>query len=62
VLRGWLLVIASATNPQRRGRTNPRQAKRSLSYPAKAADPATRPKRRAALTLVMLPLAYEADP
>jgi len=46
VLRAWLLVIAPAANPERRGRTNPRQAKRSLSYPAKAADPARRPKPR----------------
>jgi hypothetical protein len=62
VLRAWLLAIASVTNPHRRDRSNPRQAKRSLSYAAKPADPARRPKRRGSLTLVMLPVACEGDP
>ena len=62
MLRAWLLAIGSVTNPDRRDRSNPRQAKRSLSYPAKPADPARRPKRRGPLTLVMLPLGWKGDP
>ena len=55
--RASLALIAAVTTRARPGRSNPRQAKRSTRYPAKPADPAQRPKRRATpLTLVMLPL------
>ena len=57
-----LLVIASVTSKPRTGRDNPRQAKRSHRYPAKAADPAKRKKPRGPFTLVMLPLPVHADP
>jgi hypothetical protein len=60
VTRAALAIIGSVTNPDRHGRSNPRQAKRSTSYPARPADPARRPRPRGRLTLVMLPVA--ADP
>jgi len=49
-------IIAAVTNPDRRGRSNPRHAKRSTSYPARPADPARRPGPRGPLTLIMLPM------
>jgi hypothetical protein len=49
-------IIADVTNPDRRGRGNPRHAKRSTNYPARPADPARRPGRRGPLTLIMLPM------
>ena len=53
-----LNLIAAVTGRQREERSNPRQAKRSTSYPAKPADPARRTEPRTKpLTLVMLPLA-----
>jgi hypothetical protein len=51
-----LTVIAAVTGRERPGRSNPRQAKRSTSYPAKPSDPDKRPKPRGPLTLVMLPM------
>ena len=48
--------------PARPGRDNPRHAKRSHRYPAKAADPAMRKKPRGPFTLVMLPLPLAAGP
>jgi hypothetical protein len=58
-----LTIIAAVTGRKREGRSNPRQAKRSTSYPAKPADPARRQKPRTKpLTLVMLPLAAPGDP
>ncbi|HYO86825.1 MAG TPA: hypothetical protein VES01_10280, partial [Dermatophilaceae bacterium] len=54
-----LLAVAAVTNPDRRGRSNPRQAKRSLSYPSRPADPARRPTPRGPLTLVMLPMTQD---
>jgi hypothetical protein len=56
ILRASLLVIASVTSKPRSGRDNPRHAKRSHRYPAKAADPAKRKRPRGPFTLVMLPL------
>ena len=41
--RAAMGIIAAVTNPDRRGRTNPRHATRSTSYPARPADPARRP-------------------
>lgn len=52
----WLRLIAGAVNRLRPGRCNPRHAKRSHRYPAKPADPAQRPPRRPAPTLIMLPM------
>ena len=54
VLSTFLAGIAMVKNPDRRGRSNPRQAKRSLRYLPRAADPTKRRKPRASLTLVML--------
>ena len=62
LVRASLLVIASVTSKPRPGRDNPRHAKRSHRYPAKAADPARRKKPRGPFTLVMLPLPVSADP
>jgi hypothetical protein len=62
ITRASLLLIASVTNPDRHGRSNPRQARRSHRYPARAADPAKRPAPRGPLTLVMLPMTIPADP
>ena len=62
LFRASLLVIASVTSKPRPGRDNPRHAKRSHRYPAKAADPARRKKPRGPFTLVMLPLTAPADP
>ena len=62
LFRASLLVIASVTSRPRPGRDNPRHAKRSHRYPAKAADPAKRKKPRGPFTLVMLPLPVPADP
>ncbi len=52
-LTGWarlvaasLTVIAAVAGRERPGRSNPRQAKRSTSYPAKPSDPGKRPKPR----------------
>jgi hypothetical protein len=61
LFRASLLVIASVTS-RPRGRDNPRQAKRSHRYPAKAADPAKRKKPRGPFTLVMLPLPVPRRP
>lgn len=58
----FLQVIASITNPDRDGRSNPRQAKRSHRYPATPSDPARRAKPRGPLTLVMLPMPVPDDP
>jgi hypothetical protein len=55
VLAAFLKVIASATNPERPGRSNPRHAKRTLRYPSNAAEPAKLLRPRASLTLVTLP-------
>lgn len=52
----WLRLLAERCNPRRRGRSNPRQAKRSHSYPRKPADRQKRPPPRGTLTLVLLPL------
>ena len=54
-------VIAAVTGRERPGRSNPRQAKRSTSYPARPADPDKRPKPRGPLTLVMLPITAPGD-
>lgn len=62
IYRASLHVIASLTTTPRPGRDNPRHAKRSHRYPAKAADPAKRKKPRGPFTLVMLPLPVPADP
>jgi hypothetical protein len=62
LFRASLLVIASVTSKPRPGRDNPRHAKRSHRYPAKAADPAKRKKLRGPFTLVMLPLPVPAEP
>lgn len=62
LFRASLRVIASVTSKPRPGRDNPRHAKRSHRYPAKAADPARRNKPRGPFTLVMLPLPVPADP
>lgn len=56
-----LTVIAAVTGRERPGRSNPRQAKRSTSYPAKPSDPGKRPKPRGPLTLVMLPMPVRGD-
>jgi len=56
VFRASLTVIASVTSTIRPGRDNPRHAKRSRRYLAKAVDPAKRSKPRGPFTLVMLPL------
>lgn len=51
----WLLyVVASATNPDRRGRSNPRHAKRSLRYHAKSANQSKPLEPRKPLTLFIL--------
>ena len=61
IFRASLLVIAAVTSRPRPGRDNPRHAKRSHRYPAKAADPAKRKKPRGPFTLVMLPLPVPAE-
>ncbi|MHB8191382.1 MAG: hypothetical protein ACYDHP_13385, partial [Ferrimicrobium sp.] len=59
----WLLhVVASVTNPNRRGRSNPRQAKRSLRYPAKPANRSKRPESRKPLTLIILCATVRGSP
>ncbi|MEO8480367.1 MAG: transposase, partial [Gemmatimonadota bacterium] len=52
----WLHILAALRNPRRLGRSNPRQAKRSHTYPRKKADRTLRPPSRGHLTLVLLPL------
>ena len=52
----WLHILAALRNPRRVGRSNPRQAKRSHTYPHKRADRTLRPPPRGLLTLVLLPL------
>ena len=54
-------VIAAVTGRERPGRSNPRQAKRSTTYPARPADPDKRPKPRGPLTLVMLPITVRGE-
>ncbi len=54
----WLHLLAARSNPRRLGRTNPRQARRSHSYPRKPADHTKRPPARGTLTLVLLPLTH----
>jgi len=51
-----LTLIAVHKNRERRGRSNPRHAKRTLRYSNRPADPTRRPLPRGPLTLVMLPL------
>jgi len=55
-------VIAAVTGRERPGRSNPRQAKRSASYPARPADPDKRPRPRGPLTLAMLPITIGGEP
>jgi hypothetical protein len=55
----WLHILAAMVNPRRLGRSNPREAKRSHTYPRKRADQALRPPPRGLLTLVLLPLNLE---
>ena len=52
----WLHILAALVNPRRLGRSNPREAKRSHTYPRKRADRTLRPPPRGLLTLVLLPL------
>jgi hypothetical protein len=52
----WLHHLAALVNPRRLGRSNPREAKRSHTYPRKRADRTLRPPPRGHLTLVLLPL------
>jgi hypothetical protein len=42
--RAAMGIIAAVTNPDPRGRTNPRHATCGTSYPARPADPARRPR------------------
>jgi hypothetical protein len=62
LVRASLAVIGSVTSPAPRGRSNPRHAKRSTSYPARPADPGKRAKPRRPLTLVMLLMPCQDDP
>ena len=55
LIPAWLLyVVASAANPDRSGRSNPRHAKRSQRYPAKSANRSKRLEPRKPLSLFIL--------
>lgn len=54
-----LSFIAALVNPRRLGRSDPREAKRSHTYPGKRADHTLRPPPGGLLTLVHLPLNLE---